>query len=248
MTQEAPEPAIEKEATANMEKLRKNPHPGRGIVMGIDENGRYIQIYWLMGKEIDSKNRILMEEKGVVVTVQFKEKAIVIDPSLIIYTAMESIGGAHVVSNGNQTGTIVTYLGLDSNFEDALATHSYEFDEPHYTPRISGVVDLSARDPLKMSIIRRNAEYPDLPEHKTISYTNPEPGIGYCVHTYEKDGNPHPSFKGEPYPVLLKGSSSEIAREYWDLLNPDNRVAIVVKSIDRSSGETSFIIKNKLGG
>lgn len=235
---------IDVEAAENMETLRKNPYPGRGIVMGMSENGNHaIQIYWVMGRSENSRNRILVEENGVVRTEPF-DASKVQDPNLIIYTAIREVQGIHLVSNGDQTDSVADVISYGGDFEHALTGRTYEPDAPNFTPRISAMYFNSAK-PFKFSSIRKN---PDGSTEPIRDLHRPEPtnGIGYVIHTYKGDGDPLPSFDQAPYPVPLTGSLEEIAATFWDALNAANRVALAAKSIDTRTGTVDFRIINQL--
>lgn len=229
-----------------MEQLGRNPYPGRGIVMGLNEKGdQAIQVYWIMGRSENSRNRIFVEENGVVRTQAF-DATKVEDPRLIIYTVMRKVEGIHLVSNGDQTDSIAQALENRWTFEEAVGVRDYEPDAPNFTPRITGAYSHDTENPFALSIIRRTSMKVQTPPSVRILQTYvPENGIGRCVHTYQGDGKPLPSFDGSFYPVLLKGSVDEIASTYWALLNPENKVALVAKGIHRTTGETEFSIINR---
>jgi hypothetical protein len=172
------------------------------------------------------------------------------DTSLIIYNAMRRLGSSHVVSNGDQTDTMVDYLRVGGTIRDALDTRSYEPDSPNYTPRISGYtrVDLVAPGlgvDYGLSTIRRGIHSGE-PVHGFFNdyVTMSDYGVGNCVHTYKSDGNPLPSFDGTPYSVPLGETVEEIAETYWQALNPDNRVALVVKGIKVATSQEMYRIVN----
>lgn len=197
----APRRNLDQEARENLERLRNNPYPGRGIILGHNELGDITQVYWVMGRSTNSRNRVLIQEDDIVRTDLF-DKSGVGDTSLIIYNAMRIIDNGHIVSNGDQTDTIAEFvrtIALDG-FDQAILTRTYEPDEPNFTPRISGISWLfrttnqaggvtSALN--KLSIIRRGRNGKPFREFfKTPNVL----GIGYCMHTYSGDGNPLPSF------------------------------------------------------
>lgn len=232
------------EAAANLERLSLNPYPGRGIVMGINSTGKLgVQVYWIMGRSENSRNRILAREGDVVKTVPFDESKVK-DPSLIIYNAMKVVHGKHIVSNGNQTDTIVETIQKWGSFEGALKTRSFEPDAPNFTPRISGILDaFFIKFTLSRIAVDSNAS--SAPRHDFFNLDR-STGIGHCIHTYKGDGDPLPSFYENPYPVPLSGNIDDIARTYWEALNKQNRVALVAKTIRFSTGETDFRIINQL--
>jgi IMP cyclohydrolase len=237
---------IKEVAAINMEALNKNPYPGRGIVMGLNDQGdKAIQIYWVMGRSENSKNRILAQQGDIVRTEPFDQSKVV-DPKLIIYTAMRTVDGKHLVSNGDQTDTVAEVIVKGSTFQGGLEERSYEPDRPNFTPRITGEYfsKFESDVPFALSVIRKDPRSYD-PMHKIYRY-RPENGMGYCIHTYNGDGSPLPSFDSDPYPVILEGSVKEIAETYWKLLNAENKVALVVKGIDVKTGKVEHTIINKL--
>lgn len=246
MAREAsPKSPIEQIAAFNMEELRLNPYPGRGIVMGFNQEGdQAIQVYWVMGRSDNSRNRVLVRQGDVVKTEPF-DISKVKDPTLIIYVAMRVVDGRHLVSNGDQTDSVAEVIKNGGTFEEGLRARTYEPDTPNFTPRITGEYFPASRLPFSISIIRKNPSGDPDPIRTLQSY-GPERGIGRCIHTYRGDGNPLPSFDLDPYPVILRGSVNQIAQTYWNLLNPGNRVALIVKGISTTTGEVSFSIINQL--
>ncbi len=230
----------------NLQSLKQNPYPGRGMVIGQSPDaGHYIQIYWIMGRSENSRNRIFVEEDGFVKTEAF-DKERVTDPSLIIYYPIRSIGGRHIVSNGDQTDTIFESLKKGETFESALNTREFEPDAPHYTPRISGIVDLDdPKHAYKLSILKPVCNNPEYGIRQYFNYEKAVPGVGHCIHTYAQDGDPLPSFDGEPYLVGLPDDLDETAQLYWETLNEDNRISLTVKRINVETGETALRIINK---
>lgn len=230
-------------ASKNLDNLRVNPYPGRGIVLGHNKRGSIIQIYWMMGRSESSRNRIFVKKKNIIQTNLFN-KNYSGDISLIIYNALNNVGDLHVVSNGDQTDTIIDYLKKDKvgGFGKALKTRTFEPDKPTFTPRISGVSNVKTNKNI-LSIIKRGKN--GKPVHKFWNLKD-KPGIGDCIHTYKSDGSPLPSFEGKPYPVPIPDTIDEIADTYWEVLNDDNKVALVVKMIDKKTGKVDLRIKNKL--
>jgi hypothetical protein len=236
---------VEQMAVSNMELLRLNPYPGRGIVMGLDREGEQaIQVYWVMGRRYNSRNRVLVQEGDIVRTKPF-DASKVEDPTLIIYTAMRVVGKSHLVSNGDQTDSVARVMENGGSFIEGLNQRTYEPDPPNFTPRITGECVLGSYLPLSFSILRRNPNGDLAPIHSYQSYLY-KSGIGMCIHTYKGDGNPLPSFDGYPYPVVLNGSVDQIAHTYWDLLNAENRVALVAKGINLATGAVDYSIINQL--
>jgi IMP cyclohydrolase len=222
-------------------RLKSNPYPGRGIVLGLDATGRYaLQIYWITARSAGSKNRIL-EVDGEDVRTQPFDPAERSDDVNIWYRAIARSGDRHVVSNGIQTDTIIDHLNGSSSFESALLTHLYENDAPNYTNRISGVTDLSGAQPeARLSKIVHGVA--DTPVHAFYVYQQLTHGTGYCLHTYAGDGNPIPAFDADPYDIELPGTPEEAAAAIWqDLLPADKRVALALKVIDLGTRKTTTL-------
>lgn len=220
----------------NLEKLQNNNYPGRLIIMGLNESGdKFIQLYSIMGRSESSRNRRFILENNIIKTVPI-DPAKVDQPELIIYNAMISIDNLHIVSNGRQTDTIANNLDLKSALDD----WEYEPDAPNFTPRISGTFNLENKEAL-LSIIKKNGESTQRQVFPLILKN----GLGFCLHTYQSDGNPLPSFQGSPFEVPLLGDETQIANFYWQELNEDNKVALVVKSINLTTGEIKHHLINK---
>jgi len=236
----------QQQANANFKnRLAANPYPGRGIVQGLNLAGdHYIQVYWIMGRSANSRNRIFKLENDIVMTFP-KDLARVTDPSLIIYNALRQIDKRFIVSNGVQTDTIFDALENRRSFESALQTHTYEPDAPNFTPRISGLIDLTnTQTPVQLAIIKKSAWHAAT-EFQFFQYTSVEKGLGLCLHTYENDGDPLPSFSGEPYLVPLAENPHEIAVHFWRALNTENKISLVVKAINLNSCAVSYEIINR---
>ena len=233
----------------NMNALAENSYPGRGIVIGLTPDRRsFAQAYWIMGRSENSRNRVFVREADTVRTRAWDESKLE-DPSLIIYRCVRSFPGCHVVSNGDQTDTIFDAMKAGGNFEDALFTRTFEPDPPNYTPRIAGVVDLN--DPThayKLAIIKAIANDGAHCARHVFNYETPIGGVGHCVTTYSGDGAPLPSFRGEPYMVETLDDPAELARLYWEALNEENKVSLLVKFIDVESERTRIEIINKHEG
>ena len=231
--------------------LSENTYPGRGIVIGTSADGKKAMIaYFIMGRSENSRNRIFERFEGGMRTKAFDESKLS-DPSLIIYNPYLSAKGGNIdiVTNGDQTNTIFDYLqeGIHG-FEDALNTREFEPDAPNYTPRISGILYYCfPRNTFayKLSILKSANGRPVCNRHY-YSYV-PEAGIGHFVHTYKCDGNPIPSFYGEPEEVELPNTAQELADLVWTNLNEDNKVSLFVRFIDIATGaaESRIINKNK---
>lgn len=229
------------------ERLKSNPYPGRGIILGLDATGRYaLQIYWITARSAGSRNRILEIDGEDVRTQPFNQADRSDDPN-IWYRAIGRAGNRHVVSNGIQTDTIVEHLAGSGSFESALLTHRYEDDAPNYTDRISGLIDLSGAQPeARLSKIVHSVA--DTPVHAFYVYQQLTPGVGYCLHTYAGDGNPIPAFDADPYDIELPGTPEEAVAAVWqDLLPADKRVAIALKAIDLETKQTTALkVTNQL--
>ncbi len=238
---------IERLAQANMQALRENAYPGRGIVIGLTpDSRRYVQVYWIMGRTENSRNRIFVRDGDAVRTAPHDESKVK-NPSLIIYNCVRTFGAAHVVSNGDQTDTIFDALRGGGTFGQALATRTFEPDAPNFTPRIAGLVDL--HDPVnayKLAILKAVENDGRYAVRHFFDYETAIPGVGHCVTTYSGDGSPLPCFEGEPYPVELRGDAGDVAEFYWDALNQDNKVSLLAKSIDAGTGAVDIKIINKL--
>lgn len=235
-------------------KLRCNPYPGRGIVIGTSEDGLYaVQVYWIMGRSDNSRNRIFATEGGRLFT-EAADPSKMKDPALVIYNAMREYHRSFVVSNGDQTDTVAEELDFsaDITLSDALMNRVYEPDVPNYTPRITGMctIDNDGICSAELAILRKSelaVEWESGDDCQRFYYQlgHIAPGFGFCVTTYMGDGNPLPAFTGEPYPVLLHGDIGQVIMNYWQLLNPDNRVSIAVKFIEIATGKFQIEIVNK---
>lgn len=236
---------ILQEAQLNMQALRENAYPGRGIVIGLTPDaGCYVQVYWIMGRSANSRNRVFVEEGDAIRTAPFDESKVE-DPSLIIYNCARSMGRRHVISNGDQTDTICRALSGGGTFDEALATRSFEPDRPNFTARVSGLVDLDDIHAYRLSIIKSMANSPEHCTRHSFGYETAVPGIGHCIHTYAGDGSPLPPFRGEPYPVELVDGLGALADLYWETLSKDNRISLLVKFIDTETGAARTRIINK---
>ena len=205
-----------------LEHISNNSYPGRGIVLGQNHDGVWIAIYWIMGRSDNSRNRIFTHKDNVLST-EAADPSLVKDPSLIIYNAMRGIGHNIIVSNGSQTDVIYDKLMLGSSFLASLEHEKYEPDAPNYTPRISGYIDRNVGS-VSLSIIKRN--HTGNTDYHFYRYSNIPLGVGYCITTYTSDGDPLPSFQGEPILLPLNGNADEIADTYWNELDKDNRISL----------------------
>lgn len=226
-------------------ELSTNTYPGRGIVLGKSRDGRKAVIaYFIMGRSVNSRNRIFEEnDRGGIRTKAFDESKME-DPSLIIYNPVLKLDGKTIVTNGDQTDTIYDFMQEGHCYRHALLTREFEPDAPNYTPRISGVV--KPNGDYILSILKSNMGTPECLRY-FFEYTS-HAGLGHFIHTYKCDGNPIPSFEGEPTPVEIDGSSiDEFTSMLWDNLNEDNKVSLFTRFIDLETGdeETRIINKNK---
>ena len=227
-----------------MHLLNTNSYPGRGIVLGRSADGKSaIAAYFIMGRSENSRNRVFtVTEDGI--RTEAHDSSKMVDPSLIIYHPVRQVGDNLVVTNGDQTDTIRDFLVDGKSFGQALHTREFEPDGPNYTPRISGM--LNPDGSFKMSILKSADGDPSCCHRFFYTYDHPLAGEGRFIHTYMEDGNPLPSFEGEPKRVVLDVSSAEeLAEQMWSALNPDNKVSLFVRYIDIASGEYTQVIKNK---
>ncbi|WP_159888195.1 IMP cyclohydrolase [Paenibacillus puerhi] len=235
------------QAEAYAAGLQKNVYPGRGIIIGLTPDGtRLVQVYWIMGRSENSRNRVFIEEPNGFLRTEAKDPAKLTDPSLIIYYPVKHANGAHIVTNGDQTDTIHEALLAGGSFESALATRTYEPDAPNFTPRISGIVDLNDEQfAYKLSILKSAGNTEEQTLRHTYTYEKALPGYGHCIHTYEGDGNPLPSFQGEPALVPLANNAEEIVDMYWNALNEENKISLLVKTIRIEDGASELLVRNK---
>lgn len=227
--------------------LSENTYPGRGIVMGMSADGKNAMFaYFIMGRSENSRNRIFEKFDGGMRTKAFDESKLS-DPSLIIYNPYLQIGDTDIITNGDQTNTVYDFLKDGKTFEDALMTREFEPDAPNYTPRISGVADYdfaNATYAYKLSILKSSNGNPDACNRYFYSY-KPLAGIGHFIHTYKCDGNPIPSFYGEPEEVALPNTAQELADLCWKNLNEDNKVSLFVRCVPLDGSDATEIIINK---
>ena len=233
-------------ARLNLRKLGDNTYPGRGIVTGVSAGGkRLIQVYWIMGRSENSRNRIFVPD-GVTLRTEAADPARMSDPSLVIYTAMRELPGHYLVTNGDHTDTLWEGISAGRTFPQALSTRVHEPDDPNWTPRIAGVIDLTAENHMVwLAIIKAHPFDPGTSIRQFHQYEKLQPGFGWCITTYQGDGAPLPSFVGEPYLLPLDGGPAEILASVWDHLNRDNRVAIALKCIDPQSGKSAIRVLNR---
>lgn len=233
-------------AARNLALLQQNPYPGRGIVTGMSPDGDcMMQVYWLMGRSENSRNRVLVEEKEGIRT-QAHDPAKLVDPSLIIYWPARRVGTTYLVTNGDQTDTLHAQLSAGISFEDALMSRDFEPDAPNFTPRISGMLDAAdSQGGYRLSILKTLEGNPERCVRCFYRYDEALPGYGHCIHTYQGDGNPLPSFSGDPCLMPVPATAREAANLYWSLLNADNRVALFARAINRKTGSVETVIVNR---
>lgn len=229
-------------------ELSSNAYPGRGIVIGKTKDGKKaVTAYFIMGRSSNSRNRVFVTEGEGIRTEAFDPSKLE-DPSLIIYAPVRVLGNKTIVTNGDQTDTI--YEGMDKQltFEQSLRSREFEPDGPNYTPRISGVMHIeNGTYNYAMSILKSNNGNPEACNRYTFAYENPVAGEGHFIHTYMHDGNPLPSFEGEPKLVEIDGDIEQFTEMVWNNLNQDNKVSLFVRFIDIETGEyeTKIVNKNK---
>ncbi len=231
------------------ELLSANTYPGRGIIIGQSKNGKNAMIaYFIMGRSANSRNRIFERFDGGMRTKAFDESKLE-DPSLIIYNPyLESENGTiDIITNGDQTDTVFNALAEGKTFEEGLRTREFEPDHPNYTPRISGInyyCFLKNTFTYKMSILKSSNGNPEVCNRYFYEYV-PLAGLGHFIHTYECDGDPIPSFYGEPEMVELPDTAEELADVVWNNLNEANKVSLFVRCIPLDGSHPSEIIINK---
>ena len=201
-------------------ELKNNAYPGRGIVIGRTPDGKHaVTAYFIMGRSENSRNRVFVEDGNGIRTQAFDESKLV-DPSLIIYAPVRVLGNKTIVTNGDQTDTIYDLMNQQMTFEQALRTREFEPDAPNYTPRISGVLKIgNGAYSYAMSILKSADGNPETCNRYTFSYKAPVAGEGRFIHTYMGDGNPLPSFEGEPKRVEISGNIDEFTDMLWTNLN-----------------------------
>ncbi len=228
------------------QELSSNAYPGRGIVIGKSPNGKYaVAAYFIMGRSENSRNRVFVEE-GAGIRTQAYDPSKLRDPSLIIYAPVRVLGNKTIVTNGDQTDTIYELMDSQQTFEQALRTREFEPDTPNYTPRISGIMHVEdGRYNYAMSILKSNHGSPEGCNRYTFAYENPAAGEGHLIHTYLGDGDPLPSFEGEPKLVEMMDDMEAFTDLLWNSLNEENKVSLFVRYIDIAAGTYESKIVNK---
>ena len=231
-------------------ELSSNPYPGRGIIIGKSKDGtKAVTAYFIMGRSTSSRNRIFAVEDEGIRTEAFDPSTLLVAPELIIYRPVRVMGEYTIVTNGDQTDTVYDGMSEGKTFEESLRVRKYEHDAPNYTPRISGLMHVANGEyDYQMSILKSHNGNPDICERHTYSYDATVAGEGHFIHTYMGDGNPLPSYEGEPTLVEIDADDIDtFANMVWANLNEDNKVSLFVRFIDIATGkyETRIINKNK---
>ena len=229
-------------------ELKANAYPGRGIIVGRSADGtKAVTAYFIMGRSSNSRNRIFVEDGEEIRTQAFDESKLE-DPSLIIYAPVRVLGNKTIVTNGDQTDTIYECMDRQMTFEQALRTREFEPDAPNYTPRISAVMHIENGEyNYAMSILKSNNGNPDSCNRFTFAYNNCPAGEGHFISTYLHDGNPLPSFEGEPKLLDIPDDMDAFADLLWESLNEENKVSLFVRYISIADGacETRIVNKNQ---
>lgn len=228
-------------------RLYGNTYPGRGIVIGKSADGtKAVAAYFIMGRSANSRNRVFTEKDGAVYTEPF-DASKVEDPSLIIYAAIRKYENNLIVTNGDQTDTVYNGLASGVSFDDALAQRCFEPDPPNFTPRISGMMTFENGDfSYKMSILKSGDEVGSFCNRFGFRYAS-KAGVGHFIHTYVCDGNPIPTFQGEPERVSIPNDIDAFTTDIWNALDEDNKISLYVRYIDLATGEEEnrMINRNK---
>lgn len=224
-------------------ELSATTYPGRGIILGLSADAKKTVIaYFIMGRSENSRNRVFEKTETGIRTKAYDESKMT-DPSLVIYHPVRTFEQQTIVTNGDQTDTIDTFLKEGNTFEEALRTRTFEPDAPNFTPRISGIVD-HATGAYKLSILKSDHHDADSAQRFFFEYPQPKAGEGHFIHTYMEDGDPLPSFEGEPTLVSLPADCSTLADFIWEHLDPHNKVSLFIRLIDRATGAISDTIIN----
>ncbi len=229
------------------ELLSSNTYPGRGIVIGKSADGKKaVYAYFIMGRSENSRNRVFTEKDGAVYT-EPHDFSKVSDPSLIIYAAIRKIENKLIVTNGDQTDTIYDFLAKGEDMRAALRTREFEPDSPNFTPRISGVIDFANGDFTYDMSILKSADAEGSACNRFFYEYSAIAGLGHFIHTYVTDGNPIPTFQGEPERVKIPSDIDAFTNSIWENLNENNKISLYVSYTDLASGEseTRLINKNK---
>lgn len=227
------------------EALGLNAYPGRGIILGKSaDNNSAVIAYFIMGRSENSRNRIF-KEVGTGIRTEAYDTSKMSDPSLIIYSPVRVLNQYTIVTNGDQTDTIYEAFSQGGTFEDALRTRTFEPDRPNFTPRISGLVETGEKFRYRLSILKSGDAEGKSVQRFFYEYNAPAAGEGRLIHTYVGDGNPLPSFEGEPTLVSVEGTIDEFAHQVWTSLNEDNKISLFIRFINLKTGLTETRIFNK---
>lgn len=227
------------------ELIKDNPYVGRGIVIGKSESGRYaVSVYFIMGRSANSRNRVFVKHGGDLFTEPY-DASKVEDPSLIIYAAVRETEHGLIVTNGDQTDTVYAGLSSGLSFSDSLKSREFEPDAPNLTPRISGYLTFDKNDfTYEMSILKSADALGTACNRYTFSYPSLA-GLGHFIHTYVTDGNPIPTFQGEPERVAIPDDIDTLTDSIWTNLNSDNKISLYVRYTDLANGEITERLINK---
>ena len=227
------------------ELLATNPYPGRGIVVGKSEDGKSAVVaYFIMGRSENSRNRVFTEREGNIFTEPY-DYSKVQDPSLIIYSAVKSIDNKLIVTNGDQTDTIYDFIVKGEDMRAALRTREFEPDAPNLTPRISAVLTFADKDFTYDMSILKSADPEGTACNRFFYEYAPIAGLGHFIHTYVTDGNPIPTFQGEPERIKIPNSIDCFAEQIWENLNESNKISLYVRYVNLETGESVSKIINK---
>lgn len=223
--------------------LSSNAYPGRGILLGRSADGTNAVIaYFIMGRSENSRNRVFAEN-GEGIRTQAFDPAKLVDPSLIIYSPVRVLDGTTIVTNGDQTDTVYEAMKAGRTFAAALSTRTFEPDSPNFTPRISGLMQPDGS--YRLSILKSAGGNPESVQRFFFAYDAPVNGQGHLIHTYRGDGNPLPSFEGEPTPVEIPNEIDGFTNLLWNSLNEENKVSLFTRFINLSTGLRDTRILNK---
>lgn len=222
--------------------LKHNPYPGRGILLGLTPGGLRVALYFIMGRSENSRNRVFVPD-GDAFRIEPYDEGKLEDPSLILYRPMRTHGGMVVLTNGDQTDTVLSALEEGLSFESALRTRRFEPDAPHFTPRISGIQHMTTGG-YTLSILKAADADGSACQRFYYEY-EPQPGTGHFIHTYGGDRNPLPSFEGEPVPVAIPEDVSAFAEAAWHSLHEQNRVALFARATDTEGSAAALRVFNR---
>lgn len=225
-------------------EIASTSYPGRGILLGRSEDGKKAVIaYFIMGRSANSRNRVF-EAMGDDLRTRAFDESKMEDPSLVIYNAVRVLGDTTIVTNGDQTDTIYDFLAEGKTWEEALRTRTFEPDGPNFTPRISGVV-CNKTGAYRLSILKSDNGDETSAQRFFYEYAQPKAGEGHFIHTYMGDGNPLPSYEGEPTPVTVRGDLAQFTEDVWKSLDPENKISLFTRFIDLETGKWETEIRNK---